>query len=197
MPIMSEGVKPIFLGAFKVMPFVMTYMLFLAVLIAFVPVGKREFGQLRRGIWKVVFMVGILDMLVVLIQLLVFGPTETIRLVYGLLVLGKMVEISRTVAGVESLFMGVWFGAAVIKIGSLFFAAIWGLETIFGLKGSKWRAVMCVVFLGIAFMYERGPSLIIEIGFVDEYLIMPFVSVWIPVLWGVSRWKKAQSGGKG
>jgi len=190
MPILSEGLKPIFLGAFKVVPFVMTYMLFLALLTAFLPTGKQELSQLKRGLWQVVFLVGILDTLVVLIQILVFGPTETIRLVYGLLVLGKMVEISRTVSGVESLFVGVWLGAAVIKISSLFFASIWGLETVFGLKGAKWKLVMCVVFLGIAFRIARGTFLIMEIGFVAEYLIMPFVSIWIPTLWVVSRWKK-------
>jgi len=203
-PILSEGFKPIFFGALKVTPFAMTYILFLAGLIAFLPTEKRELGQLKTGVWRTVFLVGILDTLVALIQLFVFGPTETIRMVYGLLVLGKMVEVSRTVAGVESLFLGVWLGAAVIKISSLFFAANWGLETIFGLKGSKWRLAMCVVFLGIAFRFVSGPSLIMEIGLVDEYLTLPFVSVWIPTLWGVSRWKtragvrrmEPESGGK-
>ncbi|GAB6153463.1 hypothetical protein JCM17380_22130 [Desulfosporosinus burensis] len=104
LPILSEGFKPILLGAFKVTPFVMTYMLFLAGILAFLPTGKQELRQLKTGVWRTVFLVGILDTLVVLIQMLVFGPTETIRVVYGLLVLGKMVEVSRTVTGVESLF---------------------------------------------------------------------------------------------
>jgi len=203
-PILSEGFKPIFFGALKVTPFAMTYILFLAGLIAFLPTGKQELRQLKTGVWRTVFLVGILDTLVALIQLLVFGPTETIRMVYGLLVLGKMVEVSRTVAGVESLFLGVWLGAAVIKISALFFAANWGLDTVFGLKGSKWRLAMGVVFLGIAFRFVSGPSLIMELGLVDEYLTLPFVSVWIPTLWGVSRWKtragvrrmEPQSGGK-
>ncbi|MBC2724079.1 endospore germination permease [Desulfosporosinus sp.] len=205
LPILSEGFKPILVGAFKVMPFPLTYIIFLAGVIAFLPTGKKELKQLKSGVWRVVFMVGILDMLIVIIQILVFGPSETVRLVYGLLVLGKMVEISRTVAGVESVFLGVWFGAAVLKIGSLFFATNWGLEYVFGLKGIKWRLSLCVVFLGIAFRYVRGPSLILEIGLVDEYLIMPFVAIWIPALWGVAHWKKGvgigrketRSGGKG
>ncbi|HBW39171.1 GerAB/ArcD/ProY family transporter [Desulfosporosinus sp. BICA1-9] len=205
LPILSEGFKPIFIGAFKVTPFVMTYMLFLAGIIAFLPTGKQELRQLKTGVWRTVFLVGILDTLVVLIQMLVFGPAETIRVVYGLLVLGKMVEVSRTVAGVESIFLGVWFGAAVLKISSLFFAAIWGLETVFGLKGLKWNLAMGVAFLGIAFRFIRGPSLIMEIGLVDEYLIVPFISLWVPILWGVSLWKKGasvrrmrpQSGGQG
>ncbi|MCO1601397.1 GerAB/ArcD/ProY family transporter [Desulfosporosinus nitroreducens] len=190
LPILSEGFKPIFLGATKVIPFVMTYMLFLAGIIAFLPTGKQELSQLKTGVWRIIFLVGILDTFVVLIQLLIFGPAETIRIVYGLLVLGKLVEVSRTVAGVESLFLGVWLSAAVIKIGSLFYAVIWGLESVFGLKGVNWRHAIAVVFLGIAFRFVRGPSLIIEIGLVDEYLIMPFVSLWIPILWGVSRWKR-------
>lgn len=190
LPILSEGIKPLFWGGLKIAPFPMEYILFLAGIITFLPTGKQELNQLKTGVWRAVFLAGILDTLVVLMQILVFGPSETTRLVYGLLVLGKMVEISRTIAGVESLFLGVWLGAAIIKISALFFAATWGLKTVFNLKGLKWRLAIGVVFLGIAFWFVRGASLIIEIGLVDNYLILPFTSVWILALWGVSRWKK-------
>jgi len=190
MPILSEGLKPLFWGGIKVLPFPLTYILFLAGIAAFLPTGKQELGQLKTGVWRAVFLVGILDTLVALIQILVFGPTETIRLVYGLLVLGKMVEVSRTVSGIESLFLGVWLGAGVIKISAFFFTAIWGLETVFGLKGLKWDLAVGIVFLGIALQFMRGPSLIKEIGLLDDYLVLPFVSVWILTLWGVARWKK-------
>ena len=174
----------------KISPFVMEYILFLAGTLTFLPTGYQELGQLKARIWRTVFLVGILDTLVTLIQILVFGPSETIRLVYGLLVLGKMVEVSRTVAGVESLFLGVWLGAAVIKISACFFSATWGLEAVFGLKGLKWNLALSAVVMGIAFGYIRGPNLIREITLVDDYLILPFTSVWIFTLWGVSRWKK-------
>jgi spore germination protein (amino acid permease) len=190
MPILSEGLKPLFLGGIKVLPFAMEFILFLAGILTFLPTGMKELGQLKTGVWRAVFLVGILDTLVALIQILVFGPFETIRLVYGLLTLGKMVEVSRTVSGIESLFMGVWFGALVMKVTAFFFTAIWGLETVFSLKGLKWNLVVGIVFLGIAFNFTRGPSLIKEIGLVENYLIFPFASVWILTLWGVSRWKK-------
>ncbi|WP_075363069.1 GerAB/ArcD/ProY family transporter [Desulfosporosinus metallidurans] len=190
LPILSEGLIPLFWGGLKVAPFAMEYILFLAGILTFLPTGVKELGQLKTGVWRAVFLVGTLDMLVVLIQILVFGPIETTRLVYGLLVLGKMVEVSRTVAGVESLFLGVWLGALVIKISAFFFTATWGLETVFYLKGLKWRLATGVVFLGIAFGFIRGPNLIREISLVDDYLILPFASVWILTLWGVSRWKK-------
>ena len=194
LPILSEGIIPLLGGGLKVVPFVMEYILFLAGLLPFLPDGKRELGQLKTGVWRAVFLVGIMDSLVVLIQILVFGPAETIRLVYGLLVLGKMVEVSRTIAGVESLFVGIWFGALVIKVSAFFYTVIWGLETVFSLNGFKWNLVVGVAFMGIAIMYTRGASLIIEIGFVDDYLIFPFASIWVLTLWGVSRWKKGTSG---
>ena len=50
----------------------------------------------------------------------------------------------------------------------------------------------CAVFLGITFVFNRGTSLIIEIGLVELYVILPFTAVWIPTLWGVSRWKKGR-----
>jgi spore germination protein KB len=190
LPILSEGLKPLLWGGIKVLPFAMEFILFLAGIVAFLPTGKQELGQLKKRLWRTVFLVGTLNTLVVLMQILVFGPAETIRLVYGLLVLGKLVEISRTVTGIESLFMGVWLGALVIKVSAFFFAVTWGLETVFSLKGLKWNLAVGLVFLGIALQFTRGPSLIKEIGLVDEYLILPFAAVWILTLWGVSRWKK-------
>lgn len=190
MPILSEGIRPLFWGGLKVAPYVMEYILFLAGMAAFLPTSKREFAQLKTGVWRAVFLVGILDMLVVLMQILVFGPAETIRLVYGLLTLGKMVEVSRTVSGVESLFLGIWLGLSVIKISAFLYMAIWGLETTFNFKGTKWVIAMGLVFLGVAFGFIRGTSLIIEIELVDNYLLLPFTSVWILTLWGFSRWRK-------
>jgi len=190
MPILSEGLKPLFWGGVKVLPFPMEFILFLAGILTFLPTGKQELGQLKKGLWRAVFLVGILDTLVALIEILVFGPTETVRLVYGLLVLGKMVEISRTISGIESLFLGVWLGALVIKIGAFFFMSTWGIDTVFGLKGLKWNLTLGVVFVVIAFWFTRGANLIREISFVDDYLILPFTSVWILSVWGILRWKK-------
>ena len=190
LPILAEGLKPISLGGIKVLPFVMEFILFLAGIIAFLPADKQELGQLKTGLWKAVFLVGIMNIFVTIIQILVFGPVETTRLVYGLLALGNMVEVSKTVSGVGSLFMGVWLGAGIIKISALFFMVTWGLETVFGFKGIKWELTVCFILLGIAFGSQRGYYLLLEISFVDDYLILPFVSIWIPTLWGVSRWKK-------
>ncbi|HEY8909662.1 MAG TPA: endospore germination permease [Desulfosporosinus sp.] len=192
LPILSEGLKPLLFGLLKVMPFAMSYIFILAGILAFLPTDEQDLDQLKTGVWRGVFLVGIIDTLVALIQILVFGPAETIRVVYGLLVLGNMVEISKTLTGVGSLFMGVWLGAWIIKISGFFFAAIWGLETVFGLKGLKWKFSVGAVFLGITFVFNRGTSLIIEIGFVELYVILPFTAVWIPTLWGVSRWKKGR-----
>ncbi|ODA40002.1 Spore germination protein GerKB [Desulfosporosinus sp. BG] len=190
LPILSEGLKPLFPGVLTVMPFSMSYCLISAGIVAFLPTGEQEFAQLKTGVWRAVFLVGIVDTLVALIQILVFGPAETIRLSYGLLVLGKIVEISRTVSGIESLFMGVWLGAWVIKISGFFFATVWGIETVFNLKGMKWKLAVGTVFLGVSFGLLKGHILIVEIGFVERYVILPFTSVWILTLWIVSRKKR-------
>ncbi len=80
LPILSQGLKPLFWAGIKVVPFAMTYILFLAGIAAFLPTGKKELGQFKTGIWRSLLLVGILDTLVVLMQILVFGPAETIRL---------------------------------------------------------------------------------------------------------------------
>jgi len=106
LPIFSEGLKPLGGGVLRIMPFAMEYILFLGGMLAFLPTGKQALGQLKTGIWRVVLLVGILDTLIVLIQILVFGPSETIRLGYGFLMLGKMVEISLTSFGGRILIYG-------------------------------------------------------------------------------------------
>ncbi|TGE31404.1 endospore germination permease [Desulfosporosinus sp. Sb-LF] len=189
MPILSEGLKPLFFGTLKVIPFPMAYILFLAGILTFLPTGKQELGQLRTGIWRAAFLVGILDALIVLIQILVFGPAETTRMEFGILQLGKMVEIGQTVAGVESLFVGVWLGVLVIKCCAFLFTTTWGIETVFNLKGLKWRLAVSTVFLGTALRVTRGPALNLELSFVESYLILPFVFVWVLTLWGFARWK--------
>jgi spore germination protein KB len=190
MPILSEGIKPLFFGVLKVMPFAMEYILFLAGISTFLPTSKQDLGQLKTGVWRAVLLVGILNTLVALIQILVFGPGETIRLANGVLVLGKVIEVSRTVAGVESLFLGVWLGAMVIKLCAFLFMVSWGIETVFNLKGLKWNFIVGAVFLGIAFGFTRGPHMLREASLAEGYLMFPFASVWIPTLWGVSRWKE-------
>ena len=190
LPILNEGLKPLIFGGIKVLPFAMEFVLFLAGIGAFLPTSKEELSRLKTGVWRAVFLVGMLNTLVVLIQILVFGPVETLRMVYGILELGKVVQVSRTVVGIESLFLGVWLGALVIKVSASFFAVMWGLETVFSLKGLKWKIAVAVVFFGIALQFTSGPSLIRELGFVDNYLILTFASLWILTLWGVARWKK-------
>ena len=70
------------------------------------------------------------------------------------------------------------------------FATVWGLETVFSLKGLKWKLAVSAIFLGLSFGFAGGHSLIMEIGFVERYAILPFTSVWILTLWIVSRQKQ-------
>ena len=193
LPILSEGLKPLYFGSLRVMAYTMAYILFLAGLLTFLPDGKQELDQLKTGVWRAVFLVGILDTLVALMGILVFGPVEIVRLQFGILELGKRVEITKTITGIESLFLGVWLGALVIKTSAFFFMTTWGLDTVFKLKGLKWRLAVSVIFLGIALGFMRSYSLKIALSNAELYLIFPFTIVWIPTLWGVSRWKKGAS----
>jgi len=189
LPMLGDGLKPLFWAGIKVLPFGPELLIFLAGITTFLPTSKQDLIQLKNGLWRAVFLVGILNTLVVLMQILVFGAFETHRLSFGILVLGKIVEISKTIAGVESLFLGVWLGSLVIKSSAYFFMTIWGIETVFKLKGLKWKLAVSVVFLGIALGIKSVTSVAVELSLAQTYLILPFVFVWIPTLWGVSRWK--------
>lgn len=189
-PILGKGIKPVFLASFKVAPFALEYILFLAGLISFLPKQAKDLKQMKKGIWRAVFLVAFLNTLIALIQILTFGPLETTRLTYGLLVLGKMLEISRAVAGVESIFALVWMGALAIKVAAFFFAGMWGLKSVFGLKNFKWSLILGLVYILVPMFFPRGMDIIVEIDAIDTYLILPFGVFWVLLVWGVDKWKR-------
>lgn len=189
-PIMAEGIKPVLYASVKVAPFPMEYILFLMGLLPFLPLKPKDVKQMRTEIWRAVFLVVFLNTIIALIQILTFGPFETIRLNYGLLVLGKMIELSRTVAGVESIFALIWMGALTIKITAFFFAGMWGIKSVFGLKNFKWSFILGLAYIYIPLAFPRGADILLEIGIVDDYLILPFAIFWVLLVWGMNKWKK-------
>lgn len=188
-PVLGYGLKPVFWGIVKIAPFPMEYILFLAGVLPFLPSGEKN--RLKTGIWRATFLVGILNTLLTLTEIITFGPQEAARLNYGLLALGKMVEIAKTISGVESIFMGPWMGGMILKVGALFFMVVWGLETVFGLKNKTIIFLVAAVGMaGAAYIQTGGTHLVLEVDLVDDYLILPFTVLWIPFLWGVERWRR-------
>ncbi len=195
-PVFGEGVKPILLAAFKIAPYACEYVLFVAGVIAYLPQRGQEKTQLRTGVWRAVLLVGMLNTLLTLTELLVFGPAEAKRLNYGLLTLGKLVEIEKTISGVESLFMLIWMGAMIIKVGALYFMSMWGLQAVFGVQDKlKWYLMLAGAFFTIGLFFLNGVELIQEIILVDDYLILPFTLLWIPLVWGIARWRQRSKEG--
>lgn len=188
-PILADGMMPVLKASMKVAPWPMEYILFLAGLLPFLSRQAKDLKQMKKGIWRSVFFAAFLITITVLIQIQTFGPFETVRLTYGLLVLDNMIEISRTIAGVESIFTLVWMGALIIKITACFFAGMWGIRSVFGLKNLKWSFVLGLVYVAIPMFISRGIDLVVENGTVDDYLILPFAVVWVLLVWGVDKWK--------
>ncbi len=191
-PVLGNGFKPVLIGVVKTLPRPLPYIFFLAGLLPFLPTGEQ--ARLKRGLWRAVILVGTLLTLVTLTEIMVFGPVEAARLNLGLLSLGKMIEIANTIAGIESLFLGVWLGAAIIKITAMFYVIIWGLEYIFGFKKKflLYLSVSLVIFI-IAMFQKGGTQVHLEIGMIYDYLIFPFGLSWIPLLWLVERWRRRVS----
>jgi spore germination protein KB len=193
-PILADGIKPILLASIKIVPWPLELALFLAGLLPFLPKKPKEIKQMRAGIWRAFLVVIFLNTLIVLIQILTFGPFETKRLTYGLLVLGKMIEVSRALAGVESIFALIWMGALIIKISAFFFAGLWGIKSVLGFKNLKWGFPVLIIYLLIPLMYKRGIDVVVEIGKIDDYLILPFTTFWVILVWGVDKWKSRPKG---
>ena len=189
-PLLENGIAPVFPGIVKIAPFACEYALFVAGLLAYLPQDAQERRRLRPGVWRAVLVVGILNTLLTLAEILIFGPAEAKRINYGLLALGKLVEVAKTIAGVESIFMLVWMGAMITKIAALFFIAVWGLRFVFGLAAkARWYLALAAVFFAIAWSV-KGPLFLIEISFVDDYIILPFALTWFAVLGGKWYWQK-------
>lgn len=190
LPFLENGVKPVLFGVFEGIPWPMEFILFLGGLLEFLPQSQQEMKQIRVKVGYILLGVGLLDTMITLTEIWVFGPTEATRLTYGLLTLGKMIEISRTVSGVESIFTMIWMGASLIKISAFYFLALWGVQSVFGVK--RWVAHIFIIpmFLGIPWALIRGADLPIAIAQADHYLILPFAMAWVILLWGVSVWKQ-------
>jgi spore germination protein (amino acid permease) len=188
-PILANGIKPVLSASVKVAPFPMEYILFLAGILPFLSQQAKDIKKMKRGIWNAVLLIVGLDTILVLIQIMTFGPFETIRLNYGLLVLGKMIEVTRTVSGVESIFALIWMGALTIKLVAFFFEGMWGMKSVFGCKNVKWSFLLGLVYIFIPLLYSRGTDITVEIAVIDEYLILPFTTIWVLLVWGVDRWK--------
>lgn len=190
-PVLAGGLKPILQGSLKIAPFAMEYILFLAGVLTFLPKEESEQTRLKTGLWRAVLLVALVNTLLTLTEILVFGPTEAKRLNYGIISLGKMVEIARTISGIESVFMNFWLGASLIKVGALFYMAMWGLQSVFGVKDElKWYLFLMAVFFGVAALLKGGPELVQEVSIVDSYIILPGTLLWIPFLWGITHWRK-------
>jgi spore germination protein (amino acid permease) len=188
-PVLANGIKPVLMGTVKTFPFPLEYIIFLAGLIPFLPTGEQS--RLRSGLWRAVILVGLIMTLITLTEIMVFGPAEAARLNLGVLSLGKMIEIAKTIAGIESVFEGFWLGAAVLKITVGFYAVIWGLEYIFGLNKRFWLySIVSLVYFFIAILQESGTPLYLELSIIENYFLVPFALLWIPLLWVVERLRR-------
>lgn len=188
-PILADGIRPVISASTKIISIPMEYILFLAGLLPFLSNHPKDLKQMRKGIWRTILIVSFLLFVTVLVQIMTFGPYETVRMTYGLLVLGKMIEVSRTIAGVESLFILIWLGALAIKICAFFFAGVWGIQSVFGLKNQKRSFLLAGVYLANPIFVSRGTDLVVEIDKVGQYFILPLALIWVGVVWGVDKWK--------
>ncbi|HHY25902.1 MAG TPA: endospore germination permease [Desulfitobacterium dehalogenans] len=188
-PILDNGITPLIEGALGIAPWPMEYILFLAGLLPFLPHKKKDLKVLKKGVLKAFLMVILLNTLMVMVQVMTFGPFETARLTYGLLVLGNMIEISRTITGVEVIFTLIWTGALTLKITALFFAGAWGIRSVFGIKSRKVSVVLGIIYVLVPLYALTGINVVVEIQLVDDYFILPFTVIWVALVWGVDRWK--------
>lgn len=188
-PILDNGIVPLLRAAYKLAPWPMEYILFLMIMLPFLPNKENDLKQIRKSLFIAFILVGLINTLVVVIQVMTFGPREATRMNYGLLVLANMVEVSRTISGVEAVFLLIWQGISLIKIVAFLFAGMAGLKAAFGLKSRKWGLVIGGFFAILPMYALRGSDSHVEIALLDQFVILPFTVLWVVLVWGGDRWK--------
>ena len=182
LPLTANGPLPALRGAWRITGFAGEYIFFLFGLLPFLPQGQG--ARLRTGIWRAVILVGAGSAILTLIEIMVFGPSETERLNYGLLSLGKMIEISKMVYGVESIIMVILMGANILKVTAFYLGTVWGLQAVFNLKDQLGLYLAVgLIFAAIAYRVPGGSWLGIELGKVDSYLVRNLPLIWVPLAW--------------
>lgn len=189
-PFLENGLKPVWFGTLQVVPWPFEFVLFLAGTISFLPQDKQDMKLIKSQIWIILLFVGLLDMLIALIEIWVFGPTETARISFGLLTLGKMIEISRAISGIESVFTMIWLGSFIIKVSAFQFIVFWGIMSIFKVKPWIAQIATTLIAMSVPMMILRGTDILVEIGLADRFLILPFTVGWVMLIWGVNGWKQ-------
>ncbi|NMA69704.1 MAG: endospore germination permease [Desulfitobacterium sp.] len=189
-PILADGLVPIIKVSVQVLTWPLGYILFLAGLLPFIPREKKEQKKMYKGVIRAVIIVSILSTLLVVVQISTFGPFEAARLTYGLLVLSNMVEVLNAISGVEVIFTLIWMGSIVLKSTALIFAGYWGIQTIFGIKGKIASIFLCLLYILIPIWLFRGSALVVSIWEMNQFIITPFVIVWLLILWGGDKWKR-------
>lgn len=87
--------------------------------------------------------------------------------------------------------MGIWLGISIIKITAFFYITVWGLQYIFGLKKKLFLYIgVGLALFGITCFQTGGTKVLLELSAVSELLIVPFVLLWISLLWLVERWRR-------
>lgn len=189
-PILANGILPVIKGGIAVLTWPLGYIFFLAGLLPFLPQEKKEQKKMYKGVINTIIGVSFLSTLLVLVQILTFGPSETARLTYGLLALSNMVEILNAISGVEAIFTLIWMGSIVLKSTALLFAAYWGIQTVFGIKGKKVSIPLGLIFILTPIWFLRGSSLVVAIWQLNHYVITPFIVGWLIIIWGADKWKR-------
>lgn len=193
LPIMADGIIPVVWGVLKLSPFAMEYVLVLGALLPHLPVGEEK--RLQQGIVRAVLVVGTLSAALTFTEIIVFGPEEAKRLNYGLLALGKMIEVSKTLSGIESIFMLIWMGAEITKVSAMFAVAVLGIRQVTGWGKNIWLYLgVALIYIAIALKKPGGTSLGLEIDKLDGYLILPFTGFWVMLLVGLEWLQKKRKG---
>lgn len=190
-PLLENGIGPVLNGTVKIFPHALEFIAFFAMLLPVLPSpnDKKARRTLRRSIAIGACFVGIMTSMVIMALIETFGEDAS-RLTFGVVVLAKAVEFKNMLAGGESILEMIGYSLFLIKSAALFFAAFWALKMVFGFKSDRWKIVLIVLLLAAELLSGGAVDLLLEVKYLQLYIIIPFIGAWIPALWIMERWRR-------
>ncbi len=189
-PLLNNGLKPVLQGTVQVLPQSLEYIGVLAMLLPFLPNDKKSQKNLFKSLCTTAVVVGLAVTIFMSVLIMVFSYEVAVRFTFPLVVLSKMVSLKHTLAGGESIMEMVGIGAFIIKSASLFFASFWAFTYLFNLKSNLWKIALVIIYISVAIVTTRGIDFFLEAKTLDNFIILPFIGMWIPALWVMNLWKR-------
>ncbi|HHX50859.1 MAG TPA: endospore germination permease, partial [Clostridia bacterium] len=193
LPILAEGVLPVFKGSSTTAAFRGEVFLLLWLL---PHVNRPE--ESRPYAFLAVILLGIILSADTMASLMVFGTDLAGKLTFPTFVLARYVAVGEFLERVEALVMVIWVAGVIVKVSVFFTVIVSSVRGCFGFKGSRWVVVVpvgIILYTGSLYIFQNDPQVIQFMEKTWPPLAVVFQLV-VPTILLAIAWLRGVKGGK-